>query len=117
MASWDVEVFTDELNVEFLEQLVDLDEDDILEAIEAACRLAAPDNDPNEEELANGNAAATIAAIWAGAPFSAGEAAEEYPFIREMIGTGSEALHEAALEILEDVDEQYDVEVFIEALS
>ena len=46
-----------------LDQLVDLDFDEVFEAVRDAVLLAAK-QEPSEDELLNGQAAATIAAIW-----------------------------------------------------
>ena len=99
------------------DELSDLDDDEIVEAVRDACLLVLRQSNVNEVERLNGLAAATIAAIWAGAPFSAGDVADTYPYIRELIGTGDESLHEAAAELLESVEDDEDVEVFTEALS
>ncbi|MDO5032110.1 DUF4259 domain-containing protein [Corynebacterium sp.] len=117
MSTWDEHIFTDEDNVDFLDELANLDDDDIVEAIADACALATAGDGVSTEEERNALAAATIAAIWAGAPFSAGEVVASYPFIRDLTGSGSEALTENALELLEAVEEDYDLEPFIEALS
>ena len=96
---------------------IDLDEDDVVEAVRDACLLVLKQPNVSEVERLNGLAAATIAAIWAGAPFSAGDVADSHPFIRELIGSGDEALNEAAAELLESVEADEDVEAFTEALS
>lgn len=120
MSTWDQEIFSDESNVDFLDELVDLEPEEVLEAVHDAVLLAAGDA-PSDEELANGRAAATMAAIWAGAPFSAGEAAEAYPFIRSNSGDISDQLAESAVAVLEaaaeDADSDTDIDQFIEALS
>lgn len=116
MTSWDEAIFSDENNQDFLDELVDLDDDDIVEAVRDACLLAAS-SDANDIELGNGYVAATIAAIWAGAPFSAGDAVAEYPYIRGLVGTHDEQLSEAAAELLGEVEEDYDLDPFVEALS
>ena len=90
MGAWDDAIFSEEVNVDFLDELANLDE--------ALC-------------------AATIAAIWAGAPFSAGEVADTYTFIREMRGSGSDQLREVALDVLENADVDEDLDVYIEALT
>ncbi|SER59880.1 DUF4259 domain-containing protein [Corynebacterium cystitidis] len=117
MSTWDAEIFAEDINVEFLDELAELDDADIIESVNDACLLAANQDNPTEDELLNGQAAATIAAIWAGAPFTAGEVAEEYPFIRSLMGEGSEALAEAAVTVLENVDTEYDIDQFLEALA
>ena len=116
MSTWDEQIFTVDANTDFLDELVDLDFDEVFEAVRDAVLLAAK-QDPSEDELLNGEAAATIAAIWAGAPFSASETVEDYPYIRDLVGTVDDTLTENALEILDTVEEDYDVEPFIEALS
>lgn len=116
MSTWDIAIFTDDVNSDFLDELAGLEDEDIVEAVRDAVALAASTN-ASGDERANGLAAATIAAIWAGAPFTAGEVVESYPFIRSFAGCGDETLNEKAVALLEDVDEDYDLEVFIEALS
>ena len=117
MSSWDEEIFSTDLNVDFLDELANLDEEGVIRAVQDACEVARSKNDLTEEEQLNAHAAATIAPIWAGAPFSASETVEDYPYIRELVGSGSETLTENALEVLENVEEEYDLEPFIEALS
>lgn len=117
MSSWDEDIFADEANVDFLDELADLEDEEIVAAVDDACALATSGEAQTEEEQRNALAAATIAAIWAGAPFSAGEVVEDYPFIRDLAGSGSETLNENALELIEGVEEDYDLEPFIEALS
>lgn len=117
MGAWDITIFSDEANVDFLEEIEGLEPEDIVEAIEDAVALVASQKAVNEEETSNGLLAATIAAIWAGAPFSAGEIAENYPFVRELAGSGSELLREQAAAILEEVDTEEDLEVYLEALN
>ena len=117
MSTWDVAIFNEDDNIDFLDELNDLDEDDVVEAVRDACLLVLKQPTVSEVERLNGLAAATIAAIWAGAPFSAGDVADSHPFIRELIGSGDEALNEAAAELLESVEADEDVEAFTEALS
>ena len=120
MSTWDREIFSDEANTDFLDDLAQLEPEEILEAVSDAV-LLAQGGSASAEEVANGRAAATIAAIWAGAPFSAGEYAESYPFIRSNPGELSEKIAEAASNLLEaaaeDGDAEADVEQFVEALS
>ena len=108
--SWDEAIFTDENNQDFLDELVDLDDEDVVESVRDACLLAAGNN-------ANGYAAATIAAIWSGAPFFAGEIVSAYPFVRELVGSSDEQLTEAAAELLGELDVDFDLDPFLEALS
>lgn len=117
MSTWDMTIFNEDANVDFLDDIADLDHEDMVEAVRDACLLAMDKDNATEEELLNGRAAATIAAIWAGAPFSAGETADTYPFLRTAAADVDEKLVEAAVAILEDVDSEQDVDQFIEALS
>ncbi|MBA1834550.1 hypothetical protein GC584_10265 [Corynebacterium sp. zg912] len=117
MSTWDEEIFTVDTNTDFLDELVDLDFEEIFEAVRDAVLLAAKQDAPSEDELLNGQAAATIAAIWAGAPFSAGEIAENYPFIRRRPDEMDEQLVESAAVVLEEADTDQDLEQFLEALA
>lgn len=123
MSAWENEIFSAEANADFLDDLAQLEPDEILEAVRDAVLLAADGDTASEEERLNGLAAATIAAIWSGAPFSSGDIAEAYPFIRSNPGEVSEKLAEAALSVLEnadldgEVDSAADLDQFIEALS
>lgn len=114
--SWDEAIFTDENNQDFLDELVDLDDEDVVESVREACLLAAGNN-ANNVEISNGYAAATIAAIWSGAPFFAGEIVSAYPFVRELVGSSDEQLTEAAAELLGELDVDFDLDPFLEALS
>lgn len=117
MSTWDASIFAEEANVDFLDDLAELDDDDIVEAIRDACLLVVKQPGASEEDRQNGLAAATIAAIWAGAPFSAGEVAESYPYIRALVGSSDEELNAAAAELLEGVDTDADLDQFTEALT
>ena len=119
VSTWDMAIFNEDANVDFLDDLADLDFDEAVEAVRDACLLAGDKDNATEEEILNGQAAATIAAIWAGAPFSAGETADTYPFLRATAVEVEldEKLIDAASAILEDVDSEQDVDQFIEALS
>ncbi|MDO4630714.1 MAG: DUF4259 domain-containing protein [Corynebacterium sp.] len=123
MSTWDIEIFSHEANTDFLDELAALDNDDIVEAVEDSCKLVLNATRLSPEEKENGLCAATIAAIWAGAPFSAGDVADDYPFLRELVGHTSEELSEAASAVLEAVrdeteeDSDLDIEPFIEALE
>lgn len=117
MGAWDDSILNEEINVDFLDEIADLDNDDILEALEDACLLVINQDNATEEEHLNGQAAATIAAILAGAPYSAGEVVENYPFIRQLMGEGSESLRAVAARLLEESDVDYDLEAYLEALN
>ena len=123
MSTWDIEIFSREANTDFLDELATLDDEDIVEAVEDSCKLVLSSTKLSAEEQENGLCAATIAAIWAGAPFSASEVADEYPVLRELVGHISEELSEAASAVLEaardetEEDSDLDIEPFIEALE
>ncbi len=117
MSSWDAEIFAQDVNEEFLDELNELDSDEVLEAVRDACLLVLKQPHASDDERRNALAAATVAAIWAGAPFSAGDVADAHPFIRQLIGAGEEDLHEAAAEVLESVETEADLEPFLEALA
>lgn len=124
MSTWDIEILGHEGNVDFLDDLAEMETDEIVDAVRDACLLAADRDSASEEELLNGQAAATIAAIWAGAPFSASDVIESYPFIRTAGVELDEQLAEAAVKVLEavgeadDSDESVaDVDQFLEALA
>ena len=111
VSTWDEQIFTVDTNTDFLDELVDLDFEEIFEAVRDAVLLAAKQDDPTEDDLLNGQAAATIAAIWAGAPFSAGEIAEAYPFIRRRPDEMDEQLVGSAAAVLEEADTDADLEL------
>lgn len=122
MSAWDEEIFSVEANVDFLDELDSLEEDEIEQAIIDAALLAANQNPDSvsEDELLNARAAATIVAIWAGAPFSAGEVADTYAFIRNRPAEVSEEAAEAAAAVLEGVEEEEagaSLDQFLEALA
>ncbi|MDD7582441.1 DUF4259 domain-containing protein [Corynebacterium sp. 32222D000AT] len=121
MSTWDEEIFTRDSNTDFLDELSALEEEEVVEAVRDAVVLAADSAQPTDEELANGLAAATIAAIWSGAPFSAGDVVAEYPFIRSLAGSSDEQLNEKAAELLETAEPgeagDADIEPFLEALA
>ncbi|MDK8625661.1 DUF4259 domain-containing protein [Corynebacterium appendicis] len=117
MSTWDMAIFNEDANVDFLDDLADLDFDETVQAVRDACLLAGDKDNATEEDILNGQAAATIAAIWAGAPFSAGHIADTYPFLRASSVELDEKLIDVAGAILEDVDSEQDVDQFIEALS
>lgn len=117
MNTWDKEIFTVDTNADFLDELAELDFDEVFDTVRDAVLLAARQESPTEYELLNGQAGATITAIWAGAPFSAGDIAETYPFIRRHPEEIDEQLMDAAAAVLEDADTEADLEQFLEALS
>ncbi|WJZ01911.1 DUF4259 domain-containing protein [Corynebacterium freiburgense] len=117
MGAWDMKIFAEDVNVEFLDELSGLDNEDIVEAIEDACKLVLGGTNVSADDERNGLCAATIAAIWAGAPYSAGDVVDEYPFIRELSGYGGEELNAAAAEVLEQSDVEDDLDVYLEALN
>ena len=122
MSTWDREIFSADENADFLDELAQLEPEEVLEAVNDAVLLAADGASASDEETLNGRAAATIAAIWSGAPFSAGEIADTYPFIRSNPGEIGEQLSESAAAVLEaaqaDGAEAADgIDQFLEALA
>ncbi|PRQ10785.1 hypothetical protein C1Y63_09565 [Corynebacterium sp. 13CS0277] len=117
MSAWDQTIFAVDVNVDFLDELAELDDDAIVEAIEDICMLVARQSGASEDDRSNALCAATIAAIWAGAPYSAGDVADRYPFIRRHHGEVSEELAEVATEVLQAGADADEVEELLEALS
>lgn len=123
MSNWDEWVFDNDDSIDFLDELVDLDVDEQAEALRDAITIAASQAEPDDAEYSVGLCSATIAAIWAGAPFSAARVADDYPFIRENIGYNAEELQDAAGEFLDAELERLGdqapegLETFVEALS
>lgn len=123
MSVWDEVVFHDESNIEFLDELVDLDQEEISTALEDSVILALRHAEPGDVEFTNGLCAASVAAIWCGAPFSSAVIADEYPFVREFIGQCPDTLQEQASLLLDqELDSRGDdapegLETFSEALT
>lgn len=117
MSGWETEVFSYDLNQDFLDELADLDgEDAIGGAVTDALEIALGDS-PREDDLVLGQAAATILAIWAGAPYGFGDTLSAYSFIRELIGYGDEEIRERAAAFLETIDTEEDLEPYLDALA
>ena len=81
MGAWDIEVLNADINEDFLDELSSLEGEDLVEGVVDAIMLVAKGNATSDEEESNGECAATIASIWAGAPYSASDAIDNYPFI------------------------------------
>ncbi|AZA12912.1 DUF4259 domain-containing protein [Corynebacterium choanae] len=117
MEPWDEEIFQEEVVVDFLDELSDLEEDDIVQAVDDALVTTVKDPHVTADDLLVGQAAATITAIWSGAPYSAGDVVEEYPFIRSLTDQATDAMQQLAFTILEQVDTDSDLDSFLEALT
>jgi hypothetical protein len=129
MSGWDDAVFSDDDNVEFLDECDDLEGADLVQALVDACTIALnadrPEGDRTPDaEYSIGLCAATVAAIWSGAPFTAASTADEHPYIRRGIGQCPDELQEVALQLLDRELEEEDgldapdgLETFVEALS
>lgn len=123
MSNWDEYIFHDEDNIEFLDELIDLEPTDLFEALEDAVTLAWRHSEPGDVEYLNGLCAASVAAIWCGAPFSSASAADEHPFVREYIGQCSDKLQEQSSLLLDkELENQGEaayegLETFAEALT
>ncbi|MGP9724090.1 hypothetical protein ACT3SZ_08755 [Corynebacterium sp. AOP40-9SA-29] len=129
MSTWDETVFADDTNTEFLADCDDLEGAALAEGLRDACALAL-DTDAGgatgrgvDPDYINGLCAATVAAIWSGAPFTSATVADEHPFIREGIGQCPDDLQEVALEVLDrELESAGDdapdgLETVVEALS
>ena len=123
MSSWDEYIFGEVENEDFLDELTDLDEQDLYEAVEDAVNLGLRAGDHEDPEYLNGLCAASIAAIWCGAPYSSGTVTEGYPLIREHIGACETSLQELSSKHLEkELERSGDeapegLETYAEALS
>lgn len=123
MSNWDEYIFHDDDNVEFLDELVDLDQVDLFEALEDAVTLALRHAQPGDVEYLNGLCAASVAAIWCGAPFSSATVADDHPFVRQYIGQCDDKLQEQSSLLLDKELEnqgesaQEGLETFVEALT
>lgn len=114
MSDWDVAVFHVDDAHELLEELLDLEPEDRLEALSDTCRLALAE-DADDLARTHGLVAATIAAIWQGAPYTATDIVEAYPFIREGIGELDEQLRDLAMALFDAAEE--DADTWIDLLT
>lgn len=123
MSTWDQYLFADESSADFLAECDDLEGRDLVQALQDACTVALNQAAPGEPDHTIGLCAATVAAIWSGAPFTAAEAADTHPLIRAHIGSCPDTLKEAALQLLDGyLDAVGDgapdgLEIYVEALS
>lgn len=124
MVAWDEKIFSLSGNQDFLDELnrfyEDEEYDQLISSLEDICALSVDNDFSNVEESNNSFCAATVVAIWSGAPFSTSGLVEEYPFIRAMASYLNDDLKEYALQIIEYAASQYeddDLDSFIEALS
>ena len=121
MGAWDAEILNGEINEDFLEELSTLEGDDVVEGVMDAVLLVSKGNAETEQDIANGECAATIAAIWMGAPYSSSDATQTYEFIVdpgvEIADDVVEELTQAASEVLENSETELDLDAYIEALN
>lgn len=126
MSNWDEFIFSQEDNVDFLDELADLDGPELAGALVDAVNLALREEQSGSVDYSIGLCAATVAAIWGGAPFSTATVADEHPFIRAHIGECPTNLQEVALQLLDREMERREgeedleaegLETFVEALS
>ncbi|AGP31391.1 DUF4259 domain-containing protein [Corynebacterium terpenotabidum] len=123
MSTWDDTVFADENNVDFLVECDELDERDLVRALQDACTVALNHATPGDADHTTGLCAATVAAIWAGAPFTSAEVADDHPLIRSHIGACPDSFQEVALQVLDGhldatgEDAPDGLETYVEALS
>lgn len=123
MSSWDETIFNDEISTDFLDECDDLDGLDLVQALQDACTVALNHSRPGDQDHRTGLCAATVAAIWSGAPFTSAEIADEHPLIRVRIGSCPDTLQEVALLFLDGYleslgdDAPDGLETCVEALS
>ncbi|WP_462398327.1 DUF4259 domain-containing protein [Corynebacterium falsenii] len=123
VSTWDEKIFGDEDNQEFLDELIDLDHREVEGALEDAVNIALLHADQGSSDYRVGLCAATVAAIWAGAPFSSASTADEHEFIRRYIGSLEPKLQELSLQLLDrelergGTDAAEGLETCVEALS
>lgn len=121
MSTWDSVIFNEDVVLELFEEVEALEGDERADVLLDACKLAV--GGAEEDEVRAGLGAATVAAIWCGAPYSAGDIVTDNPFIREGIGDCPEELREAAAEVfdehIEDLPEEQreSAEDFAEAVN
>ncbi|MDY6049003.1 MAG: hypothetical protein SPI77_00280 [Corynebacterium sp.] len=121
MGAWDLAIFTAPDNEEFLDELASLEGEDLVTGVLDAVLLVTKQNSQKMEDRVNAQVAATIAALWNGAPYSASDAIEAYPFLLDpdydVEEDTMDELREASIEVLEDADTDEDLDTYIEALS
>lgn len=101
MSTWDTHIFSDEASVELLRDVDDLEAEELMEALQDAVTIASDQATPGQSDYTQGLCAASIAAVWCGAPFAASNLASEHAFVRAYIGRCPEELQEAAFELLD----------------
>lgn len=116
VSGWEDTIFGIDNNIDLLDELADLDPGSIVEEVSDLVTIAAKQGAEGEEQD-HALLAATLLAIWAGAPFSDSELAQDYPFILSLRGKGDEDIREVAAELLENADSEEDLDPYIEALS
>lgn len=123
MSNWDEYIFHHEDSLEFLDELIDLEQDELVQALDDAVTLASNHAHPGDTEYTVGLCAASIAAIWCGATFSSSTVADEHPFVREFIGQCPDGLQERAGLLIDAAMQSWEDEVpegletFAEALT
>ncbi len=123
MSSWDEYILQEEINQDFMADISALDDDELQEAVMDSITIALDQSDPGDPEYLTGLCAASVAAIWNGAPFSATDVADEFPLIRDHIGRCPEELQERALQLLDTELEKLGseapegLETYVEAVS
>ena len=103
MSIWDSEIFRNDAVLEFFDEVQDLDVDERQDALIDAGRIALGSD--SEDDRLVGLAAAVVAAIWSGAPFSSAGIVEDYSFVREGVNDGGAGakLAEVAAEVFESL--------------
>lgn len=101
MSTWDESVLTDEAATDFLDECDDLEQADFVAALVDATTVALNHAGRGTADFRTGLCAATVAAIWSGAPFTAADAVDAHPHIRTGIGECPEELEAVALQLLD----------------
>lgn len=123
MSTWDHIILEAEPVEEFFEDLEDLDDSELFAVLESSITEALTHAEPGEADYTAGLGAATLVAIWNGAPYTAAEVADRFHFLRAHIGHSIESLTDAALNLLDKEMERLGeeapegIETFVEALS
>ena len=123
MSSWDRRISEDEAVEEFFEELDDLEDDELFELVESTVKIALLQADPGDMDYSMGLGAASLVAIWHGAPYALGDLTDRFSFIRGYIGQSDNSLTDSALELLDQEMERLDdqapegLETYVEALS
>ncbi|MDO4910273.1 MAG: hypothetical protein Q3972_00830 [Corynebacterium sp.] len=123
--TWDSFIFSTPNNEDYLESLDHYFNEgypeSVVENMLDTC-LTVTDGDASEADLENAALAATITAIWLGAPYTIAEIVDQYPWIKNIGLEVDDELYDAAATVLERAaehwaDEEFEFDVFTESLG